>query len=435
LIHKATEKEEEAPSDAGEEVARRPSLDTVMKAAMTPHKPRRQRAVSTWGAGELSSLAATVRDRVRPTDKDKEDNSNTNNISNNNNNYNNNYNNNKDSKDRAEGGSTPEAKLAPLPSPSSAQGRPSLAESDDAEEEVQKKTSRSSSVGRPRAKYDSNFSQWLKSHSPSQPGTSPKAQTFTWQGSKDRHVDEMEMVSMMSVNSKKAAKRIIKDIAEVRSIFSEYCEEGSEEFLGSISFSHFLPLIARLMRQPVSVIDSSEMAKIWDLVDSRGSGRVTWDEFSTWYCKTFNVEQLTDFRDFFSDDIIPTKEKVVREVARNLGKDNVRIEKIFQEFNKLDDDGNGSLEFDEFEKLMIQHLSPNKDSPQVSKSVLQKFWIDVDADGSGSVSFPEFAAWYLKFFHGDISPMEHYYQMIGSGARRASMAHALVGSSSKSGSR
>lgn len=61
------------------------------------------------------------------------------------------------------------------------------------------------------------------------------------------------------------------------------------------------------------------------------------------------------------------------------------------------------------------------------RKVLQKFWIDIDADDSGGVSFEEFATWYLRFFHGSISPMEQYYHMLGSGYRRMSCAGAAPG--------
>merc|ERR1712232_965923 len=108
-------------------------------------------------------------------------------------------------------------------------------------------------------------------------------------------------------------------------------------------------------------------------------------------------------------DIVPENEKLIRRVAKALDKDNVMIEKIWFEFNKLDDDHSGALEYDEFSQLMKRTLSPSKDSPQVSESVLQKFWIDVDVDQTGSIDFPTFARWYIKFFHGDISPMESYY--------------------------
>lgn len=222
--------------------------------------------------------------------------------------------------------------------------------------------------------------------------------------------------SFMAVQGKKAGARIVKDIQEVRKFFFQFDEDES----GTIEFSEFLPLLAKLMRQPVGCLSPMEVAKKWDELDTDGSGSITWDEFSNWYCATFNVELVVDYRNFISDDLVSDRERLVREVARHLGKDVVQIEKIYIEFSKLDGDGSGSLEYDEFELLMIHALSPRKDSPQVPKAVLQKFWIDVDADGSGSVSFEEFAAWYLKFFCGEISPMEQYYQMIGSGARRAS---------------
>mmetsp|Transcript_95514 Transcript_95514/g.308028 ORF Transcript_95514/g.308028 Transcript_95514/m.308028 type:complete len:435 (-) Transcript_95514:187-1491(-) len=281
-----------------------------------------------------------------------------------------------------------------------------------------------STAERHRAKSEcSNFSKWMQIRGAEEVKMA-RASTEVKQQQQEKALS-IDIPSMMKVTSKKAAQKIEKDISEVRKLFVQYDEDQS----GTIEFAEFLPLLSKLMRQPISVLDSSEVSRKWDEIDADGSGSITWDEFSTWYCETFGVEQISDFSSFFTDDLIPENDKLVRDVARSLGRDNVMMEKIFNEFNKLDDDGSGELEFEEFRQLMISNLSPHKDSPQVPKTVLQKFWIDVDADGSGSVSFAEFAAWYLKFFHGDTSPMEQYYSMVGTGARRGSCITNTAGRS------
>lgn len=217
-------------------------------------------------------------------------------------------------------------------------------------------------------------------------------------------------------SSKSIMKHIERNIVEVRKLFNQFDEDLS----GTIDINEFLPLMAKLLRQPASELDKEEVMRCWDAVDVDGNDSISFDAFSMWYCETFNVEQILDFRDFISQDIVPENDKLIRDVAKALGKDNMMIEKIWYEFDKLDDDKSGSLEYEEFAQLMMHELSPNKDSPQVSKAVLQKFWMDVDPEHAGSVNFQEFAKWYIKFFHGDISPMENYYHMLGSGSRRFS---------------
>jgi len=217
-------------------------------------------------------------------------------------------------------------------------------------------------------------------------------------------------------SSRKAAQKVVRDISEVRKIFEHFDADES----GSIEPPEFLPLLAKLLKQPISEMDPTEVWKSWDMVDTDGSGTITFDEFCAWYCAKFEVDAISDLTNFFSEDIIPESEKMIRDVAKTLGQDNVRIEKIYNEFAKLDDDKSGSLEYEEFTKLMLHELKRGTGAADPPQAVLKKFWMDVDADGSGAVNFLEFAAWYLKFFHGDISPMEQYYHMLGKGYRRQS---------------
>jgi len=216
--------------------------------------------------------------------------------------------------------------------------------------------------------------------------------------------------------------KIVRDVTELRRLFGQFDDDGS----GFIEPSEFLPLLAKLLRQPVSHLDPAEVWRSWEDVDESHSGRILVEQFTHWYCNTFNVA-APDFTQFINQDIIPESEKLIREVAKKLGKNTIMIEKIYREFNKLDADNSGFLEFPEFEQLMVHELSPDKKSAQVPRKVLQKFWIDIDADDSGGVSFEEFATWYLRFFHGSISPMEQYYHMLGSGYRRMSCAGAAPG--------
>jgi len=208
----------------------------------------------------------------------------------------------------------------------------------------------------------------------------------------------------------KLQQKVVRDITEVRRIFNAFDTDQS----GSIEPAEFLPLLAKLLKQPPNTIDTAEVWRNWDMVDVDGSGSITFDEFTEWYCPTFGVDCLADLSDFINQDIVSAEEKLIREVAKNLGMDNVTIEKVYREFSKLDDDKSGQLEYEEFEQLMVKSLAPGPNSPGLPKKVLERFWMDIDADGSGGVSFPEFAEWYLKFFHSAKTPMEQYYHMLGS---------------------
>jgi Ca2+-binding EF-hand superfamily protein len=212
-------------------------------------------------------------------------------------------------------------------------------------------------------------------------------------------------------------KRIISDLTEVRRIFDSFDQDQS----GYIEPHEFLPLLAKLLRHPQSEIDKTEVWRNWDAVDQDGSGQISYDEFQRWYCEKFGIIEMPDFRSYFSDDIVTDDQKQIRMVAKNIGVDALLIERIWHDFKSLDNDDSGRLEFDEFKRLVQRQLAPSTDSPEVPHKVIEKFWMDIDADGSGNVNFEEFATWYLKFFVGDISPMEHYYQLLGSGYRRKTL--------------
>ena len=54
-------------------------------------------------------------------------------------------------------------------------------------------------------------------------------------------------------------------------------------------------------------------------------------------------------------------------------------------FKKFDADGNGTIEKDEFTKLMIEVKCPSDKIQEALKSL--------DKDGNGKISFPEFLKW------------------------------------------
>mmetsp|Transcript_23134 Transcript_23134/g.59018 ORF Transcript_23134/g.59018 Transcript_23134/m.59018 type:complete len:208 (+) Transcript_23134:1-624(+) len=197
---------------------------------------------------------------------------------------------------------------------------------------------------------------------------------------------------------------------EVHRIFKDFDQDGS----GTIEPAEFMPLLARLLRQPASEMDAGTVWECWDAIDSDGSGKVSFDEFTAWYCRTFHVER-PDFTHFISKDIVPREQVAIRGVGKKIGLDNVAIESIYKEFVKFDTDRSGLIDLQEFKELLQQRVVPHGMKHDVPPKVLERFWLDIDADGSGTVSFEEFATWYAKFFFGDLSPMEQYYQMLGTG--------------------
>jgi Ca2+-binding EF-hand superfamily protein len=287
-----------------------------------------------------------------------------------------------------------------------------------AEEECKRK-----SVATPRAKMsilgESNFDKWV-----SKVRTSiavAKIQDVSKdvdKADKKKRAEPQALFTKTAKSPKK--KRIVSDLIEVRRIFDSFDQDGS----GFIEPHEFLPLIAKLLRHPQSEIDRTEVWRNWDAVDQDGSGQISYDEFMRWYCEKFGITEMPDFRTYFSDDIVTDDQKQIRMVAKNLGVDALVIERIWHDFSALDNDDSGRLEFEEFKILVKRQLAPHEDSPEVPPKVIEKFWMDIDKDGSGNVNFEEFASWYLQFFVGDLSPMEHYYRLLGSGYRSKTLEHS-----------
>jgi len=232
--------------------------------------------------------------------------------------------------------------------------------------------------------------------------------------------------------SEKVAQKVVKDQALIKRIFDLFDVDQS----GSLSPSEFPPVLAMLLQIPEQEIDNNEVWKNWDEIDEDGSGSVTFEEFQAWYSKVFNVEINPDRTDFITIDIVPADQRMLREVSKKLSLDNLKVESLWKEFKKLDQDSSGSLDQEEFKVIVQQILSPTNpraDKVEVPEKVMHKFWIEVDTDNSGSVNFEEFAAWYMKCFDGSASPMEQYYSKLGSNFRTTVVERTVTNMALESG--
>jgi len=141
-------------------------------------------------------------------------------------------------------------------------------------------------------------------------------------------------------------------------------------------------------------------------VDADGSGSIDFDEFQKWYADLMGIDIL-DYKENFIPDDISEDQKMVRNVAKSMGRSILEIEKLYDEFRKLDTDGSNTLESNEFKVLIQRHFAPK--GPEVPEHVFKMFWKDFDKGGSGSVTFMGFVTWYLKYMKGDQDPMQMYW--------------------------
>lgn len=274
----------------------------------------------------------------------------------------------------------------------------------------------------------SSFSAWMCHHSQTaHQKQEDEMQERSRQNTKEVCDDQSSPV--LAKQGRRVQKNIVRDITEVRRIFKA-CDEDCS---GSMHQSDFLPLLQRLMRLPKSEMDMKEVLHQWEDLDSDGLGHINIEEVQRWYCNAFGIEDSPDFTTFFSQDLVPSWQREVRDIARKLQIDACEVEKIWNEFKKLDKDGSGALEQNEFDQLIRSHFEAEEkkskkkrgknarvgnEKAEVPQKMLQKFWNEVDADSDGAVSFEEFVAWYHKSFYGVAnSPMEQYYQTLGKSYR------------------
>mmetsp|Transcript_26715 Transcript_26715/g.84622 ORF Transcript_26715/g.84622 Transcript_26715/m.84622 type:complete len:593 (+) Transcript_26715:2-1780(+) len=205
-----------------------------------------------------------------------------------------------------------------------------------------------------RLSSESNFDRWM---------TNVK-QCITHRKEAEESRAETEKMMMQErppllfAGGRKATQRVVRDIQKVTEIFKQFDRNQS----GVIEPHEFMPLLATLLQQPQSELDKEEVWKTWKLVDEDGSNTVSFDEFHKWYCGTFAVEGLTDFRDFIKEDMVPEEQRQMREVAAKLGIDIFDIEKIWKEFKAIDTDSSGLIDYEEF-KVFMQSVAKLRSHP------------------------------------------------------------------------
>jgi hypothetical protein len=119
---------------------------------------------------------------------------------------------------------------------------------------------------------------------------------------------------------------------------------------------------------------------------------VTLDTVVSWYVQNM-FKHVAGF--------LGTKEQrasdaLVYDLAKKLRVKPTVIDRIKREFDQVDQDGNGTLEQNEFER-MLYCIFHAKDG-DLSESRLRHFWREIDVDNDGLITFPEYAKWHLKYF-------------------------------------
>jgi len=122
--------------------------------------------------------------------------------------------------------------------------------------------------------------------------------------------------------------------------------------------------------------------------DHLSHGEVNFEEFLLWSQSVKFVEATL---------VTDTKDRRLRQYAREHRLDFVRVERLERIFNSCDTDHSGYIEWSEFRKALHSMLKV-KESTDISEAKLLRYWKEADLNSDGRLSFPEFLAWHGAMF-------------------------------------
>jgi len=97
----------------------------------------------------------------------------------------------------------------------------------------------------------------------------------------------------------------------------------------------------------------------------------------------------------------------VAKQAAAFGLDDLEIQKMRTLFAEVDTDDSGTVEYSEFEAMMMR-LMGISDVADLPRSRVDRFWKEADKDGSGWIDQAEFMKLYVKYFSDDCSERDAF---------------------------
>jgi hypothetical protein len=125
-------------------------------------------------------------------------------------------------------------------------------------------------------------------------------------------------------------------------------------------------------------------------------------EFATWFSSCY-----------FSEHVSVDKEgRNIRRLARKHGMHHCDVEKYRRIFNSFDNDGNGTIDGSEFEKLLCV-CTKVPQSIGLPAARVKHLWQIADDDGDQEINFEEFLTFYVKYLSIDSTGFEDFYRFGG----------------------
>lgn len=175
----------------------------------------------------------------------------------------------------------------------------------------------------------------------------------------------------------------------VREAWQEFSAYAAHREPG-ITYEEFLDLLRRRAHLPDGGSIPAHLLGTVALKDLDCHEHLSFDAFLEWSLSVGWMEELQ----------VAPGEVEVRKIARQVAMPILDVEKIKMLFDRLDSDGSGHIEENEF-RHMIYTLWCVEDVSDVPIKTLQRLWRQIDKDGSGSIDFAEFLVWYKNYLTHD----------------------------------
>jgi len=217
-----------------------------------------------------------------------------------------------------------------------------------------------------------------------------------------RHLHD---VTDLDKEARQLSKEHRLDLHEVKWILESLQARELDAANGILNLQAFSGFLARALHVQCVSEDLSGPAFEISVAED---GRVNVRKFLLWY----QSKMFSDLSSLTVSSASQASDVLVLRLAKRYNLSAVGLHKIKAVFDKFDLDKSGSIEFPEFDVMMVQLMGITR-AADLPKIRVQRFWKEANQNTSGALDFPEFIGFYIKYFasesDGVTGAMEAFY--------------------------
>jgi hypothetical protein len=198
----------------------------------------------------------------------------------------------------------------------------------------------------------------------------------------------------------------VEAMLQARDLFRKHADNPTESLRDGILRKPGFSKLWLEMTHRVSDAGAKVPFELWEEA-LRHAGQSTirgldFGQFATWFSSRYFCEDVS----------LDRPRRKLRSIARQYSMNHGDVEKYKQMFNSFDTDGNGTIDREEFEKLLHQ-CTRIPDDMKLPAARLKHFWNVADDDGDGDVQFDEFLTFYTTYLGTCSTGFEDFYRPKG----------------------